>query len=69
MERTWEINDMVRRLQPDPWRARERPFSEDVERCHAVLFDPRRTRGEKVAALAGWLAKNQPCLFGQMEAR
>ena len=69
MERTWGINDLVGRLQPDPWRAQEHPFSEDMERCHVILFDPRRTRGEKVTALTNWLAENQPCLFGQMEAR
>jgi hypothetical protein len=69
MQKTWEINDLVGRLQADPWRAQERPFSVDMERCHAVLFDPRRTRAEKIAALEAWLAGNQPCLFGQMEAR
>jgi hypothetical protein len=69
MERTWEFNDLLRRLPADPWRIRDRPFSEDMERGHAILFDPRRTRGEKVAAISGWLAENQPCLFGRMEAR
>jgi hypothetical protein len=69
MEQTWAISDMVGRLQADPWRANVRPFSADMERCHSILFDPRRTRGEKVAALAGWLAENQPCLFGKMEAK
>jgi hypothetical protein len=68
MKRTWEINDMIGRLAPDPWRA-SNPFSEDIATCHAVLFDPHRTRREKSEALVCWLANSQPCLFGRMEAR
>lgn len=69
MKRTWEVSDMIGTLHNDPWRLNERPFSEDVQRCHAVLFDLGRPRREKADALAAWLADSQPCLFGQMEAR
>jgi hypothetical protein len=69
MKRTWEVSDMIGTLQDDPWRLNERPFSEDMQRCHTVLFDRDRSRREKANALAAWLADSQPCLFGRMEAK
>jgi hypothetical protein len=69
MKRTWEVNQMIGTLLNDPWRLNERPFSEDIQRCHAVLFDAGRPRREKGDALADWLAVSQPCLFGQSEAK
>lgn len=57
MKRTWEVGDMIGRLQTDPWRLNDRPFSEDVGKCHEILFNPTRTRREKVEALASWLAE------------
>jgi hypothetical protein len=69
MMRTWRISDLVARLQPDPWRLGDRPFSQGVALCHEVLFDNQRSRREKADALAAWLAEFQPCLFGRMEAR
>jgi hypothetical protein len=69
MTRTWQVSDLVARLQPDPWRRDHRPFAPDIARCHAALFDNSRSRQEKADALAAWLAESQPCLFGQMEAR
>ena len=67
-EGTWEVSDLIERLQADPWREQQ-PFSNDVQQCQQVLFNPRRTRQEKLDALNHWLAENQPCLFGQMEAK
>ncbi len=69
MKRTWEVSDMIGRLPPDRWRLNDRPFSEDLVKCHEALFDPRRTRRQKLAALESWLADFQPCLFGRMEAK
>lgn len=65
---SYRVSDLIGGLEPDPWRV-EVGFSDDIERCHAVLFDPRRTRREKQAALYEWLAGSQPCLFGRMEAK
>jgi hypothetical protein len=65
---TWVVSDLIEQLQADPWRDQQ-PFSDDVQRCQQVLFDPRRTRQDKLDALNDWLAEFQPCLFGQMEAK
>lgn len=65
---TWLVSDLIEQLQADPWRDQQ-PFSNDVQQCQQLLFDPRRTRQEKLDALNGWLAEFQPCLFGQMEAK
>lgn len=64
----WLVSDLVEQLHADPWREQQ-PFSDDMQRCHQILFDPRRTRQEKLDSLNGWLAEFQPCLFGQMEAK
>jgi hypothetical protein len=69
MKRTWEISDIIGTLQDDPWHQNERPFSEDIQRCHTVVFDAGRPRRDKADALAAWLADSQPCLFGQMESK
>src|SRR5258708_35280099 len=69
MKRTWEVSDMIGTLQYDQWRLNERPFSEDIQRCHANLFDHGRPRRDRADALATWLAGFKPCLFGQMEAK
>jgi hypothetical protein len=65
---TWVVSDLIEQLQADPWRDQQ-PFSDDVEKCQRVLFDRSRTRQDKLDALNDWLAKFQPCLFGQMEAK
>lgn len=65
---TWVVSDLIDQLEADPWRD-ERPFSDDVQLCQQVLFDPHRTRQDKMDALNVWLAEFQPCLFGQMEAK
>jgi hypothetical protein len=63
-----KIGELFDELEPDPWRVTE-PFSADMVRCHAVLFSPVTSRTEKAAAISAWLSKNQPCWFGQMEAK
>lgn len=67
---SWTVSDLVAQLSldVDPWRLHN-PFSRDVNDCHSVLFEPRRTRAEKVAAMSHWLSEFQPCLFGRMEAK
>lgn len=67
LSRTWRISDLISQLEPDPWRA-VNPFSDDIEKCHTVLFDPATSREEKAQAIDDWLAVSQPCRFGQMEA-
>ena len=66
--RTWSVSDLIAHLEPDAWR-RDHPFSSEMANCHRTLFDPASSRVEKIAALSRWLAENQPCLFGQMEAK
>src|SRR2546427_754568 len=67
-ESKWGISDLVDALEPDPWRE-SNPFSKDIEDCHRVLFDSRTSLEAKAKSLELWLAKSQPCLFGQMEAK
>lgn len=66
--KTWRVSDSMAELSPDPWR-RTTPFSDDMARCHTVLFDLGSSRQEKSDALSDWLGASQPCRFGQMEAR
>src|SRR6266550_3713307 len=46
-----------------------RPFSEDVEASHALLFNPRYDRRRKITAYRRWLEINQPCVFGRVAAK
>lgn len=62
------LPDFLEALADDPWR-RTSPFSDTVSACHEVLFRSAATRSEMADALNAWLATEQPCLFGQMEAK
>jgi hypothetical protein len=64
-----EIDDLIGKLAPDPWRERQ-SFSADIQECHEVMFAPQSTRTEIMTALRKWLKTdpNQPCLFGRMAA-
>jgi hypothetical protein len=68
MAATWNVSDLVAGLPADPWR-KDNPFSADVAECHRILFDASRSRSDRIAALSTWLAQNQPCLFGRLEAK
>jgi hypothetical protein len=52
----------------DTFRSR-RPFTEDVEATHAVLFNPKYSKRRKIAAYRKWLEINQPCVFGRVAAK
>src|SRR5207253_2471631 len=69
MATMWTVSDFIAQLEPDHWRQTECPFSEDMEKCHEQLFRAETSRAEKANVLAKWLSDNQPCLFGQMEAK
>lgn len=62
------IRDLLDNLPADPLRL-QTPFSSDMQKCHKELFRPSASRSEMEAALNDWLADNQPCLFGRMEAK
>lgn len=68
VESVWLIRDLVETLESDPWRVAH-GFSGDIESRHAVLFDHRKPRAEKITSLCSWLSDAQPCLFGRIEAR
>lgn len=46
-----------------------RPFSEDIESAHAILFNPRYDKWKKLKAYRKWVAAGQPCLFGKAAAK
>jgi hypothetical protein len=62
------IRDLIDDLPEDPWR-RANAFSPGVRACHDVLFRAGASRAEMGQALDRWLATEQPCLFGRMEAK
>ena len=62
------IGDLIEDLPQDPWREAN-PFSPDMQECHDVLFRAGSTRAEMAESLDYWLASQQPCLFGRMEAK
>ena len=68
MAASWTVRELIDELEPDDWR-RINPFSDDMARCHEVLLDLTRRRQDRIDALVDWLAENQPCLFGKMEAK
>jgi hypothetical protein len=59
---------LLRRLEGDPWR-KNNPFSDDIKTACEVLIDPFARDDERKEAIRGWLAKFQPCVFGQVAAR
>jgi hypothetical protein len=62
------IRDLIDDLPEDPWR-RANAFSPGVRACHDVLFRAGVSRAEMEEAFNRWLATEQPCLFGRMEAK
>jgi hypothetical protein len=62
------IRDLIDELPEDPWRGAHQ-FSPGVQACHGVLFRSGASRAEMEKAINDWLAAEQPCRFGQMEAK
>jgi hypothetical protein len=60
--------DMKFRGPEDRFR-KTRPFSEDIEASHAILFSPQYDRRRKITAYRRWLETNQPCVFGRVAAK
>lgn len=54
---------------PDDHFRKTKPFSEDIESTHAILFNSRYTRDRKITAYRRWLETNQPCVFGRVAAK
>jgi hypothetical protein len=52
----------------DAFRAK-RPFSEDIEAAHSILFNPRYDKWKKLNIYRKWVANGQPCLFGKAAAK
>jgi len=44
-------------------------FSDDIVETNSILNDPGKSKEKKRDAFKRWLAKSQPCLFGQTAAR
>lgn len=47
----------------------KRPFSEDIEAAHSILFNPRYDKWKKLNIYRKWVANGQPCLFGKAAAK
>lgn len=52
----------------DQFRSR-RPFSEDVEAIHAIVFNAKYDRQRKIRAYRGWLEKSQPAFSDELRQR
>lgn len=59
------IAKLLQNLTPDQWRKKEE-FSQDIEFCNRQILDDSKTDEGISISLRGWLADNQPCLFGRM---
>jgi hypothetical protein len=44
------------------------PFSADLAEVHEVLFHPYATAQQRETAVARWIQRSQPCLFGRIAA-
>lgn len=64
---TFELRDLYGRLTEDALR-QNRPFSEDVQKLHEIVFHPFRSPGQRDEAYLLWLQTRQPCLFGRIAA-
>lgn len=62
------ISEILERLRPDPWRV-EVGFSPELEAAHEAMFKPQISEADLIAAVAAWLQRHQPCLFGRIAAK
>lgn len=62
------ISTLLSRIERDPWRSKN-PFSAETVTACEVLLNPFARDDERKEAIRGWLAKYQPCVFGQVAAR
>jgi hypothetical protein len=61
------VAELVSRLTPDPWRS-VGGFSPDLEVAQQRLLHA-TSDDDRIDALADWLQKHQPCLFGRIAAK
>jgi hypothetical protein len=62
------IADLYAQLKPDAARP-QLNFSSEMTAAHDKMFAPGATAAEIKQALAEWLHRHQPCLFGRMSAK
>jgi len=63
------LTNLYRRLKEDPWRKKRTiGFSKDMKLVNEVLFHPFATDSNRQTAVATWLQRQQPCLFGGIAA-
>jgi hypothetical protein len=63
-----QIRTLLGRLTKDDWRERA-PFSSELRAAQDTICSNSSSTGDREAALASWLQKFQPCLFGRMAAK
>lgn len=63
-----KIHQLLARLEGDPWR-KTNPFSEEIREACEVLLNPYARDDERRKMINAWVAKFQPCVFGQVAAR
>ena len=64
---TYALRDLYKKLKRDAQRDKL-PFSADIVDANNVILHPFSTLPEKQKALAYWLQRHQPCLFGRAAA-
>lgn len=62
------IRKLLQSLEGDPWRTNN-PFPSEIITACEVLLNPYARDDERKLAIRGWLAKHQPCVFGQAAAK
>jgi hypothetical protein len=68
MHRSVSVEELLDQLQEDTWR-KDHAFTEDLRIANQVLLHPFSDDDEKQEALALWLQRNQPCVFGRVAAK
>jgi hypothetical protein len=66
--RALSLTQLLDRLEGDSFRTKV-PFSTDIKTACEVLLNPFARDDERKVAIRGWVAKNQPCVFGQVAAQ
>ena len=61
------VADLLSELRLDPWRDKT-GFSPEIEDTNKQLFDRTKSEADYCDALASWIRKHQPCIFGRIAA-
>jgi len=62
------LSNLLARLDVDDWR-KDNAFSSEIAVASEIILHPFARDDERQLAIKAWLAKHQPCVFGQVAAK